>query len=91
MFCFVIRLDDNEGFQTACMGTVKLSNLHSICQVQLSVDRTKNYLIKAMIIFANIYTIITLVLTICFYKKFPSKSFVDITKILYVMYNRKYK
>ena len=43
-----------------------------------------------MIIFANIYTIITLVLTICFYKKFPSKSFVDITKILYVMYNRKY-
>ena len=43
-----------------------------------------------MIIFANIYTIIRLVLTICFYKKFPSKSLVDITKILYVMYNRKY-
>ena len=43
-----------------------------------------------MIISTNIYTIIGLVLTICFLKKFQSKSLVDLTQILYVMYNTKY-
>ena len=87
MFCFVIGLDDNEGFQTAC--TIKLSNLRSMsssAKCGLNKQFNKSY----MIISTNIYTIIGLVLTICLLKKFQSKSLVDLTKILYVMYNTKY-
>ena len=64
-------------------------NMSSSAKRGLNKQFNKSY----MIIFANIYTIIGLLLTICFLKKFQSKSSVDVTKILNkksIMYNGKY-
>ena len=64
-------------------------NMSSSAKCGLNKQFNKSY----MIIFANIYTVIGLLLTIFFPKKFQSKSSVDVDKILNkkcIMYNRKY-